>query len=155
MAKGRAYLKQSIRSSQYPHNPRAVLKERLLLLLIILGICLLLSILPMGCPLKYLTGISCPGCGMTRAFLSLLLPDVSLALHYHPLFILVPVMAILYLFGFNLNPKLLRVLWIFLITIFLLTYLLRLFYPLDDVVEIDLQSGIIIKLYHNLLGSFS
>ncbi len=155
MTKGRGSLRQLIISSQRPHNPRAILKERLLLILIIFGIGLFLSILPMGCPLKYLTGISCPGCGMTRAFISLLLPDVSLALHYHPLFILVPVMAILYLFGFYLNPKLLRVLWIFLITIFLLTYLVRLFFTRNDVVEIDLQSGIIIKLYHNLLGSFS
>ena len=25
------------------------------------------------CPIKYITGISCPGCGMTRAWLSLIL----------------------------------------------------------------------------------
>ena len=44
------------------------------------------------CPIKYITGISCPGCGMTRAWLSLLLRgDLKAAFHYHPLFwILVP-----------------------------------------------------------------
>ncbi len=154
MVKGWDALLQSIRSSQCPYNPRAILKERLLLILIIFGSCLLLSILPMGCPLKYITGISCPGCGMTRAFLSLFLPDVSLAFHYHPLFILLPVMACLYLFGFYLNPKLLRALWLLLIIIFLLTYLVRLYFIPNDVVEIDLQSGFILKLYHFLLACF-
>lgn len=40
--------------------------------------------LPVFCPFRLLTGISCPGCGMTRAFLALAEFDVSLAIKLNP-----------------------------------------------------------------------
>ncbi|MBR3318571.1 MAG: DUF2752 domain-containing protein [Atopobiaceae bacterium] len=43
-----------------------------------------------GCPIKFWTGISCPGCGMTRAWISALTLRFDLALAYHPLFWMVP-----------------------------------------------------------------
>ena len=43
------------------------------------------------CPIRFLTGISCPGCGMTRALLSALRFDFQAAFFYHTLWIfLVP-----------------------------------------------------------------
>ena len=36
------------------------------------------------CPFKAVTGIPCPGCGMTRAVLSACRGDFSGAFHYHP-----------------------------------------------------------------------
>ena len=54
-----------------------------------------------GCPIKFVTGISCLGCGMTRAWLSLLRLDVASAFQYHPLFALPPVAAIMY----RMKPK--------------------------------------------------
>ena len=51
---------------------------------------LLLHITGIGCPIKFVTGISCPGCGMTRAWLSALGGRLDLALAYHPLFWIVP-----------------------------------------------------------------
>lgn len=38
------------------------------------------------CPIKYITGISCAGCGMTRAWIALLHFDINTAFMYHPLF---------------------------------------------------------------------
>ena len=38
------------------------------------------------CPIRFLTGISCAGCGMSRAWLSLLRLDLAGAVYYHPLF---------------------------------------------------------------------
>ena len=52
---------------------------------------LVLHILGIGCPVKALTGVSCPGCGMTRAWLSLLALRLPEALSYHPLFWMPPV----------------------------------------------------------------
>ena len=49
-----------------------------------------LSLLGIGCPIRYLTGVSCPGCGMTRAWLSVLHLHLGEAFAYHPLFWLVP-----------------------------------------------------------------
>ena len=47
-----------------------------------------ISLLP--CPFHSLTGIQCPGCGMTRACLATGRGDVAAAWHYHPfVFILV------------------------------------------------------------------
>lgn len=43
-----------------------------------------------GCPIRFLSGISCAGCGMSRAWLSLLRGDFAAAAFYHPLFWLPP-----------------------------------------------------------------
>lgn len=48
------------------------------------------------CPVKFLFGIDCPSCGMTRAFLALMNFDLHLAFSYHPLF---PVFGILFFYG--------------------------------------------------------
>ena len=43
------------------------------------------------CPFALITGGACPGCGMTRALLSLATGDVDVALEYHPLAIVVAI----------------------------------------------------------------
>ena len=60
---------------------------------VIFALCFVALILTMmlfhiPCPIKYLTGMSCAGCGMTRALLSALSLDFSAAFYYHPLWIL-------------------------------------------------------------------
>lgn len=49
------------------------------------------------CPLYSLTGIHCPGCGLTRGFHALFHGDVTTALHYNAL---LPVFAFLFAFIF-------------------------------------------------------
>lgn len=53
------------------------------------------SLLGIGCPIRFVTGISCPGCGMTRAWLEFLQFNPVAALAYHPLFWTVPVAMVL------------------------------------------------------------
>ena len=43
-----------------------------------------------GCPIRWLTGIPCAGCGMTRAVVSLSHGHVREALSFHPLVFLLP-----------------------------------------------------------------
>ena len=57
----------------------------------IIAAVILYGLLDITCPIKELTGIPCPGCGMTRAYLSLLQGDISAAFAFHPLFPTVPV----------------------------------------------------------------
>ena len=71
----------------------------------ILVFCLLVLYLVTGnyfdiyipCPIKELTGLYCPGCGITRMFKSLLELDFYAAFRYNPLlFIMLPFALVLY-----------------------------------------------------------
>jgi hypothetical protein len=47
-----------------------------------------------ACPFKAMSGIPCPGCGLTRATFSMLAGDLRTALHYNPfVFVLAPTLA--------------------------------------------------------------
>lgn len=50
-----------------------------------------LYVLDIGCVFRFVTGVPCPGCGMTRAWLAALRGDLAAAVAYHPLFWAVPV----------------------------------------------------------------
>jgi hypothetical protein len=41
--------------------------------------------LPMLCPFRMVTGLPCPGCGMTRSLISLAHGDIAASLYFHPL----------------------------------------------------------------------
>ncbi len=57
----------------------------------IAALALALYVLDIGCVFRLVTGIPCPGCGMTRAWLAALRGDFAAAVAYHPLFWAVPV----------------------------------------------------------------
>jgi hypothetical protein len=53
-----------------------------------IGMALPLHVLTSGpsfCPFKVLTGLPCPGCGLTRSSVALLHGDLSTAVYFHPL----------------------------------------------------------------------
>lgn len=56
---------------------------------------LALYLLDIGCVFRLMTGIPCPGCGMTRAWLAALRLDFAAAIAYHPLFWAVPIAFLL------------------------------------------------------------
>ena len=51
-----------------------------------------------GCVFRYFLGIRCPGCGLTRALISLLSLDFALAAETHPLIFVTPVLYLYFLF---------------------------------------------------------
>ncbi|HLF43495.1 MAG TPA: DUF2752 domain-containing protein [Acidimicrobiia bacterium] len=51
---------------------------------------------PTICPIALLTGVACPGCGMTRAASALLRGNFDRALDYHPL---IPIIVVLFTAG--------------------------------------------------------
>ncbi len=108
-----------------------------------------------GCPIRFVTGVSCPGCGMTRAWLSLLRFDLARAFYYHPLFLLPAVALVVYMFKARIPGKVYGI-WMFtLIMLFSIIYLLRLLGPDDTVVAFRPQEGLIyriIALVLRLLG---
>ena len=63
------------------------------------------SLLP--CPVHWLTGIACPGCGITRASVALARGDFARAWHFHPfVYLLVPLAL-----SFLIAPRWTRATW--------------------------------------------
>lgn len=65
---------------------------RILILLLACSTLLAVVIFGNGCPFRNLTGIPCPGCGMSRAWLAFLRLDILAAFRFHPMFWSVPVL---------------------------------------------------------------
>ena len=82
------------------------LKSKLQLLGMLGLLVIVMYVLKAGCIIKRLTGIDCPGCGMTRAVLSLLRGDVQGAFSYHGMVWSLPVLLLLFLYdGYPFRKK--------------------------------------------------
>ena len=99
-----------------------------------------------GCPIKFVTGISCLGCGMTRAWLSVLRFDLAEAFHYHPLFILPPAAAIVYFAKSKINLKIYKIIMLTIVIAFITIYLYRLLFTDGDIVVFEPENNIIFRL---------
>lgn len=122
-----------------------------ILLLAGLGIVLVfMEISGIGCPIKWFTGISCAGCGMTRAVLCALRLQFDRALYYHPLFWLLPFLILLYLLWGRIPRKIRRGLTGTVILCFMGVYLIRLCDSGNSVVTADLQESLPVRLWLKL-----
>lgn len=101
------------------------------------------------CPFKWFFGIPCPGCGMLRAFFSLLRLDFQKAFSFHPLvFLMIPVGIYLVLkklgiFSFKKRTE--NIFLALLAVTFGAVYFIRLFGD-SSVVKIDLKSSVLHKI---------
>ena len=98
------------------------------------------------CPIKYLTGFSCPGCGMSRASWAMLRLDFSAAAYYHPLcFALPPVaLGLIYTYAHKHTRMFQILLWGF-VGAMIVVYLWRLFFTESTVVVAVPQDGWIFR----------
>lgn len=80
-------------------------KEKLITCLLIAVIVAVMYLFHIPCPFKAIFSIPCPGCGMTRAYLSLLSFDFVKALEYNPMFWSVPVLLVFYFFDGRVFKK--------------------------------------------------
>lgn len=95
------------------------------------------------CPILYLTGISCAGCGMSRAWMALLRGDPAGAFAFHPLFWLPVPAAALLLFRDRLPPRAFRWGAGTVCALFLVVYLVRMLAPEDPVVVFQPWQGLV------------
>lgn len=110
-----------------------------------------LEALGVTCPIKFLTGVSCAGCGMSRAWLALLRGDWAGALAFHPLVLLPIPLGLLLLFRKRLPQRVFTAgIWVC-GGLFLVVYLIRLASP-GDVVVFAPQEGAVWRLVQRLLG---
>lgn len=97
------------------------------------------------CPVKFLTGISCAGCGMTRAWVALLHFDIEKAFYYHPLFFLPPVAVILFLLKKRICSRVYTFLIFTMILLFAIIYTFRLVQGNGDIVVFHPEDGILLR----------
>ncbi|MDD5842519.1 MAG: DUF2752 domain-containing protein, partial [Solobacterium sp.] len=98
--------------------------KNILVLFILIAIFYILDI---GCIFKKLSGLSCPGCGMTRAWLSFLKGDIGKAFYYHPLFWMIIVIPAITLIRKRISDSLFNGILICCIVLLMGCYLIRLF----------------------------
>ena len=94
------------------------------------------------CPIKFITGISCAGCGMSRAWMAFLQLDIAKAFAYHPLFWLVPIAVIVLL----CKSKIYKIIIFTIIIMFAIVYMCRLIWSGDDVVVFEPQNNILFRI---------
>lgn len=100
-----------------------------------------------GCPIKFFTGVSCFGCGMSRAAWALLRLDFAQAIYFHPLVFIMPIMAIILLFKGRIPCRVYKsVLW-FVFALFVVVYFYRLVFSNGDIVCFEPQNSFICKLF--------
>ena len=125
---------------------RRILRQHLVLLLI-----LVLYLLIGRCPVMWLFGVPCPGCGLTRACLAALRLDFSAAFGFHPLFWLI-LPALFYLIhrrplGLPGGRRFQRGLTILLALAFGGFYLYRLFWEQNPAFAVHFENGALFRLF--------
>lgn len=102
------------------------------------------------CPIKYITGISCAGCGMSRAWIALLHFNIHEAFMYHPLFFLPPVVVIVMLLKSKINIKFYKIFVFTMVGAFVIVYLYRMFIGTGDIVVFEPQNNILFRIIRKL-----
>ena len=102
------------------------------------------------CPIKYITGISCAGCGMSRAWIALMHFNIHEAFMYHPLFFLPPVVVIVMLLESKINIKFYKIFMFTMAGAFVIVYLYRMFIGTGDIVVFEPQNNILFRIIRKL-----
>lgn len=127
-----------------------MMKNKIKFILAVLIVFVLLYYLKIGCPIKFFTGISCMGCGMTRALYAVLRLDFNMAFYYHPLFVLTFFIPVYFIFQDKLEKRVRKFLgWTF-ILLFIIVYFIRLIDGDNEIVNIDIRNGFIAKVVKSI-----
>ncbi len=92
------------------------------------------------CLIKMTIGIPCPGCGMTRAVLSLIMFNFEDAMFYHPLVFLLPLILIVLFFKRLRFVTILyksQLFWGTLLFLFIGVYIMRMYLYFPDTAPMD------------------
>lgn len=131
----------------------ATKKKIIGLLAIILSYWIVYSlILSSTCVFKNISGLPCPGCGLTRSGLALLSGNLQKSLYYHSLLIPILILIVLALTGWIKKIKPIY-LWLMVVIIFLY-YAFRMWLFFPHTPPLDYQENNLIKWVFDQLGQF-
>ena len=112
---------------------------------------LFLQLSGIHCPIKYLIGISCPGCGMTRALLAALRLDFSAAFGYNPAWCALIVCAVCALvLWFKRKRRGAKITVAVFFAVLVTVYAVRMIAGGSDVTVIEPQNGLIYRLFREI-----
>ncbi len=115
----------------------------------------LILFLDLGCIFRKVTGIPCPGCGMTRAHLAALRLDFPSAFFYHPLWFLpIPLAAVQLFFpgGIFRERKWNNALAVLLLILVLAVYAVRMVLYFPDTPPMEYQADSLVGWLLTLFG---
>lgn len=113
------------------------IKEMVVIAVIVAVAALVLYVAGIGCPIKFLTGFSCPGCGLTRAWLEVFQGHPLLAMAYHPFFWAVPVIIVLACMRTERYRRAIAVALCLVIVAFIALWAWRMAMPMDTALLVD------------------
>ena len=114
-----------------------------------------MMLLGVTCPIKFLTGVSCPGCGMTRAFLSAIRFNFADAFHYHPLWIcVIPAFGTLFYLKKYKKARAFNIALTIMCATMISVYLYRMINGESDVVVFELENSIVYRIFSALIKRF-
>ena len=128
---------------QYNLNKKRILHG---VLMLIIAVAIGAFYLTYGCPIRWLTGVSCPSCGMSRAVGALLHFDFALVFHFHPLVYLLPVAFLVYLLRKRIPRKVMIALCVLALLTMLVVYILRMTSG-SEIVYAKFDTGAVYKLF--------
>ena len=105
------------------------------------GVLLFVFYRKIGCPIKVMTGVSCAGCGMTRAWIALWQLHWRDALEYHPLVLLPIVFVVALILKQYGHETLFRRTVVVLVVLFCIVYVMRMIDPADNIVVFRPKEG--------------
>lgn len=129
-------------------------KDYFIITIMLIVYALVMQITGVGCPIKFLTGISCPGCGITRACFSAVQFDFNTAMKYHPLFwLIVPSFIMIIVKDRNAfkEKNWFRLYIYVVVAVDLIVYLFRLIRGNSLIVVCDISNGFIYKILKTII----
>lgn len=109
--------------------------------IIICSIIILILIFNTKCIFKSIIGIPCPGCGLTRAWISFIEGDIPKAFYWHPLFLMIPILAILIFLYFKGSlikyRRYILILIMIIVSLYLVIYVVRMINLFPNIEPLD------------------
>ena len=112
------------------------LKRFVGILIIVIAVIIYSEVFSSACLFKLTPGLPCPSCGITRAWLFFLQGDLNSALYYHPLFWIVIVIGVLFIYQKKVDNKI----WLGIIVLILGVYFYRMAVYFPDKAPMDYMS---------------